>query len=221
MSAFLGPIHYWLFNKIQIVEEREQLLKKAFAQNWPAEAEEISQKVEARYGPPYGEAALEEIIGDAPIHQWLSAAIEQTETREAAYLAYFLDKYGKQALETTQVAYQEHGYIVGQQAQEDPRVKAQDPQSFYMLLLNYLLDGMPCDHVTETKAQNSQFEVKHVACLHEAYWKAGGAPFAAMCGLRALWVEAFARGVSEKVQHELSSAIARGDKFCLDVYRFK
>lgn len=221
MSAFLGPIHYWLFNKIQLVEEREQYLRKAFAGNWPAEAKEVARKLEATYGPPFGGEPLEALIGDAPIHQWLSSAIEQAETREAAYIAYFLDKYGDRALEAATKAYQEHGAAVGKLAQEDPRVKAQDPQSFSMLLFNYLLDGMPCDHVTETKGQNSQFEVKHVACLHEGYWQAAGAPFATMCQLRSLWVDAFGRGVSEKVQHELTSAIARGDKFCLDVYRFK
>lgn len=221
MSAFLGPIHHWLFNKILIVEEREQYLQKVFAKEWPAEAQEVARKLEVTYGVPLGEMPLEELINDTPIHQWLSTAIEKTETREAAYIAYFLDKYGDRALELAQGAYQKHGSAVGIRAQEDPRVQPHDPKSLYMLLFNSLLDGMPCDHVTETLANNGTFEVKHVACLHEGYWKTAGAPFAVMCRLRSLWVDAFAQGVSENVRHELSAALARGDKCCLDVYRFK
>ena len=45
MSLYLGPIHYWLYHKIRILVEREQLLWEAAAHIYADMAEEGREMV--------------------------------------------------------------------------------------------------------------------------------------------------------------------------------
>ena len=76
MSAFLGPIHFWLYNKIGKQEE----LTKAIAAYAEEKAWIENQKKYTKDLP-----ALEDVIDESNIHGWLQGQIHDTETRYGSY----------------------------------------------------------------------------------------------------------------------------------------
>ena len=71
MSAFLGPIHYWLYNKIQLQEKlTAQFAQMAVNNKWIAG--DIYSKVDER--------PLDELIDESNIHGWLQTRISDAET---------------------------------------------------------------------------------------------------------------------------------------------
>lgn len=68
MSAFLGPIHFWLYNKIQFQESLiDELVRVATAQGWSDE--DLADKYCSK-----DRRKLDEVIDEANIHGWLSPA---------------------------------------------------------------------------------------------------------------------------------------------------
>ena len=69
MSAFLGKIHYWLYNKVLWHEElSEEILKYAASKG--VSVEEIKAEVYSKYGEP-DLSPLEDVIDQGNIHGWL------------------------------------------------------------------------------------------------------------------------------------------------------
>ena len=79
MSAFLGPVHYWLYRKIQY---QEQLNQKILKRICPQLNEIVAQECGT-----IQDGSLEEIIDHQAIHQWLSMELMIVEKRFA-----FIDK---------------------------------------------------------------------------------------------------------------------------------
>ena len=217
MSAFLGPIHHWLFNKIRLVEEREKALATALTEKFGDEVNTLSEAGRAKYGDYYDETALEEMIGEEPIHTYLAGAIEKVETREAALIAAITEKFGEDAKARILELAQANGKKVGEAEKEE--VDADSADDIYRAVKNTFLDGMPCDHVTDVK-QTSEKEVAeiHSDCLHRAYWQSGGADDAFMCEYLGRWLDGFVQGVGVGT-HTRGSTIMSGANICEDVYK--
>ncbi len=221
MSTFLGPIHYWLFQKIRNVEDREEALIKAFSERFGNGVKEIVEKVRGRYGVPFDNTPLENLIGDAAIHYWLQSAIEKAETREAALLKGFLDTFGQDGRDLAlEVAFQ-HGRKIGEAAIEQGQNQGEGIESVYNLIKNTFLDGMPCDHVTEAETPSPDLLVeKHTACLHKGYWEAAGIDGRFMCSYLERWI----RGVCSadpRIEYRRVKSLVGGDDCCEDHYRIK
>ena len=75
MSAFLGPIHFWLYNKIGNQEKLTKEIADLAVQNGWIEDEACFIKTL----PP-----LETVIDEGNIHGWLQAQISDAETRYAS-----------------------------------------------------------------------------------------------------------------------------------------
>lgn len=74
MSAFLGTIHFWLYNKIGKQEELTKAIASMAAGNgW------ISDRTAYIRDLP----ALEDVIDESNIHGWLQDQIHDAETRYA------------------------------------------------------------------------------------------------------------------------------------------
>ena len=74
MSAFLGPIHFWLYNKIGNQELLTKEIAALAAENsWIPDADSYTKTL-----PP-----LETVIDEGNIHGWLQAQITDAETRYA------------------------------------------------------------------------------------------------------------------------------------------
>src|SRR3712207_5081431 len=95
MSAFLGPIHYWLYNKIQLQEEMIcKIVDLAEEKQWISEGELRKKYVHAE------KRDLEDLIDTDNIHGWLQGQITDAETRYAALVSQLLkdDPARKEAL---------------------------------------------------------------------------------------------------------------------------
>ena len=68
MSAFLGHIHYWLYNKIRRVIEREQLIYEKAEAMCGTTAEELREQVWQSFGEPLADVDLIDVIDQSNIH---------------------------------------------------------------------------------------------------------------------------------------------------------
>ena len=92
MSAFLGHIHYWLYRKIQLLVERENLILEKTTKVVDDLAEELHSISVDTYGEPINPSIpLENIIDHNNIHGWLSNQINIASVREAAFIKDMLD----------------------------------------------------------------------------------------------------------------------------------
>jgi len=80
MSAFLGPIHYWMYEKIKNVMMRETAIFSAFYEKYGKEIESVCGKTKQEMDTKDIETPLDQLIGDSPIHGWLANRIKEIET---------------------------------------------------------------------------------------------------------------------------------------------
>jgi hypothetical protein len=219
MSAFLGPIHYWLFKKINLVEDRERKLVFTFTEKYGDGVEEIAADNRAKYGEYYDETPLEELVGDAAIHEFLSMEIAKVETREAALLTTLISKYGDEAKILAITTAKEHGKDFGEAQTAEAETEDVTADDVYKAVKNTFLDGMPCDHVVEVKENtNTQLVEMHTECLHLNYWKTAGADAETMCSYLGSWTNGIVTGLGVGATHSRGMTIAKGDSHCEDTY---
>lgn len=161
MSVFLGPIHHWLYHKIQLQEELIQSILEAAGQNnWDCVTTET---LDAGCGM-IDSRPLEEIIDPRNIHGWLQLKIEIVESRLAFLVTDLLQKKKATRSDLEQIAYH-----FGQQ---HPVVSILDPSRAYQELGDRLIDGMPCDHVNVIKEQaENRLAWQQTKCVHHQYWE--------------------------------------------------
>ncbi|MBI5559801.1 MAG: L-2-amino-thiazoline-4-carboxylic acid hydrolase [Deltaproteobacteria bacterium] len=220
MSTFLGPIHHWLFNKIKIVEDREKALLDAFAKRYGDKPERLNKELQKKYAPWFDDTPLDNLIGDHPIHAWLSAAIEKVETREAAFMKALIDNYGKEAEGLSLEVSYLHGRKNGKKATEEYLSEDPTPEDIYKILKNFFLDGMQCDHIVEVDQHSDRVIVeKHTDCLHRTYWRNAGMPEGFMCDYILKWMDGFVAAFSGRIRHLRQKSISKGDTHCEDVFK--
>lgn len=163
MSAFLGPIHYWLYNKITLQDNMaEAILElnennnyvKGLRQETDAECDVIEKK------------PLEEMIDETNIHGWLQHKVNIVERR----LAFAVTKI----LQADATAYEKIErviYNLGIQMYDESKDSFESAKQVYQKLNDMLLDGMPCDHVNEmVSASSDEVVYQRTMCIHETYW---------------------------------------------------
>ena len=158
MSAFLGPIHFWLYNKIKFQED----LIRDLAETFPDACDAQSYVVELQ--------PLEEACDITNIHGWLQSRITDAETRYAELVTNLL-KEDSSRLE----ALKKSAYTVGSRMKTSPSADAID---CYKALDDAFLNGMPCERVTvitEKNAENVLYTEEQR--IHDDVWiDAGGDP---------------------------------------------
>jgi hypothetical protein len=200
MSAFLGPIHHWLFNKIRLHEELEERLVELYTAKYGSEISEIAKEAEARYGEPLSRRPLEDQIDLANIHQWLNTTIGTTETRLAYILGQVFRKHNDEAVEIGLSEYKKQGSECGADAR-DKGMTNNAPQ-IYKAINDYLLEGMPCDRVNfVTHNSDDKVEWKTTECLHRGYWKEADADIETLYKLRFVWTEAFVNSSNSEFKY--------------------
>ena len=190
MSRFLGPIHYWLFNKIKLYEELEaQIINNIHGQldlEITVESENFNQKI----GNPIPHKPLEELIDTNDIHGWLQNKISVAETRQAAIITHIINKYENKGMELIKEAYKQHGVDCGKDAQAQYDVTS--APELYKALNNFILDGMPCDNVNNiTINQEDRLQWKVLNCLHKGYWMNVNGDIDVLYELREIWISNF------------------------------
>jgi hypothetical protein len=164
MSAFLGPIHYWLYRKIQLQESLSEVILSTIS------SEDDRTALENKLNTVYGiveRRPLEQVIDNGNIHGWLQGQIGIAEKRFAAAVTEILQNDPTKIQMLKQAAYQ--------MGQQNPLPASSDAQVVYRALNDVLLEGMPCDHVNEILEQSEQHVLWHQTVdLHLPFWDAVG-----------------------------------------------
>lgn len=212
MSAFIGPIHYWLYGKIRLVSQREAMIYNKVKSTCGAVAEELQEQVWQTYGAPLPDTDLSELIDHTNIHGWLQRQINLVESREAAFIKELLGVCGDTAKEQIGQAFSEHGRISGQAAKELGKYDLDNAPGIYKALNDFYLNGMPCDQadmlvLTETDRVVWESGV----CLHEQNWKRAGISPKIMVKFYQLWLESFIKSVNADYAYKQLAARETGE----------
>jgi len=199
MSLVLGHIHYWLYDQIKVVEDREVELVDAFKEKYGQDVEGIVSKVRAEYGELKGDTPLEDLIGESHIHPWLEGAISTAQSREAALVRELQDNYDDQELLVD--TYRQNGATVAQEGLKE--IKSNDLRTAFELLKNTLVERMPCDRLSAVvKSEEDIIVWRHDIKLHIEFWKKAEAPVELMHKLYSNWIESFITTVNPEIKHE-------------------
>ncbi|MBZ9609731.1 hypothetical protein G9F73_018375 [Clostridium estertheticum] len=197
MSAFLAPIHTWLFSKILLAEDLETNLRKVYIDEYGDNAKDVAQK-SAAYGSPIDTTKnIEDIIDVSNIHGWLQDKIGKVETRTAFIITEMIKNYGEEAEVIAKACFAKQGKTVG----ETLKVKEMQgrPEEVFNALNNYLLEGMPCDRVMRViKSENDIFEWETTSCIHKNYWEMVNGDVNIFYMLRHVWIKAFIENSNEE-----------------------
>ena len=156
MSAFLGPIHFWLFNKIRIQNELTNTIIEKTA------GEGIAAKLDEKY-PRLEEGELADFIDEGNIHGWLQQRVSLVENR-FAYAAALIAGGDEKKMEEILAA----AFEFGKTKQLEPGSTLEEA---YRALDGILLNGMPCDHVNIMVEANVEHIIwRQVTDIHADYW---------------------------------------------------
>lgn len=200
MSAFLGHIHYWLYKKIQLLVERENLILEKTRRIVDDLADELHEVSVDTYGAPIDTATpLEDIIDHNNIHGWLSGQINVASVREAAFIKDMLDtNSGDDAVLVVAAildAFAVQGKACGTVAKES--LEDISAPSIYNALQNFYVNGMPCDggdQIIEDNAHTFTWVGDHK--LQSPYWRTAGVDPQFMQLAYQTWFEAFVKEVA-------------------------
>lgn len=159
MSAFLGPIHFWLYNKIKIQNDIvEDILVLSENNNL-----NIKKSLYETYGD--GELKpLEEVIDTGNIHGWLQNQISKVEYKLAFAVTELL-KSNIEKVENIKKVFENNG------EKHSPLNNGSTVEEAFKAINDTLLDGMPCDHVNAVVSQDEKAAVwKRYECVHSKFW---------------------------------------------------
>lgn len=213
MSLFLAPIHHWLFNKIRLVEQREELTFQLLEGNYSEQMREIRSEVWQNYPEPWPAGKdLAELIDTSNIHGWLSGRVADAEMREAAVVKKAVALLGDEAKQLITQAFIDHGSQCGVNAREKGKYQLDTAEGIYRALNDYLLNGMPCDqsHFVEKSVEEEYIWVSDV-CLPERSWNRVAISPKLMNELYQKWVKAFVEAANAKYTYKKLASIVLGD----------
>ncbi|MGV8981210.1 hypothetical protein [Clostridium sp.] len=197
MSAFLAPIHTWLFSKILLAEELEKRLKEVYIDKYGELAKDVNDKALA-YGSPIDTTKnIEDIIDKSNIHGWLQDKISKAETRTAFIITEMIKEYGEAAKAIAMSCFMEQGKTIGENLKTSEMPGS--PEELFNALNIYLLEGMPCDRVTRMiKSENNILEWETTSCIHKKYWEIVNGDVNVFYNLRHNWIKAFVENSNDK-----------------------
>lgn len=210
MSAFLAPIHTWVFSKILLAEDLELDLKKVYIDKYGVNAKDIAQK-SVIYGSPIDITKnIEDIIDVSNIHGWLQDKIQKVETRTAFIITEMIKRNGEEAEVIAEKCFIKQGKTVG----ETSKVKEMpgSPEEIFNAINNYLLEGMPCDRVTRPiKSENDIFEWETTSCIHKSYWETVNGDVNIFYNLRHEWSKAFIENSNGEYTYNFIKSLEHND----------
>lgn len=168
MSAFLGPIHYWLYKKIRFQEQITRYIQEQCGRE--GNISEVIAAMDEQCGRlPDGDLA--DLIDGTNIHGWLQSQLHIVESR-FAYLVTNLLHGGVADEERVREI------VRGAGEREQPVAPGSSPAEAYEDVDALLLNGMPCDRINMIAAEDDDSIVWELASdIHGSYWEqAGGRP---------------------------------------------
>lgn len=150
MSMSIGPIHYWLYKKIDNQEELTAFIAEEARKNgWISDTSAYTKEL----------PALESVIDERNIHGWLQGQIADAEKRYASLISATDDHMD--ILKRTAFAF-------GKQHQVPSGANAEE---IYQYFEDFFLNGMPCDRVNEvTEQAEDKVSWQMNQDIHAEYW---------------------------------------------------
>ena len=182
MSAFLGKIHYWLYNKILLQEKLlEEIATAVEKKNKDISA--IFNESESTFGKAV-KGELEEIIEHQNIHGWLSECIRSVEGR----LAFTVTSLMKRELickeELIDLFYEDAKKRGDAQLQ-----RMSTAEACFDLIFDYMLEGMPCDRVNQIiSSTEDEISWQTTRDIHKEFWDCVGGDIAIYHEIRTAWI---------------------------------
>lgn len=161
MSAFLGPIHTWLYNKIKFQDELTKAILKMVADKGYGEAALL--KLADSCGV-LEEGELADIIDESNIHGWLQERVTVVENRLAFVVTAVLEGHPERIKDISDAVYN-----FGKKHEGENNLSVKEA---FVHLENTLLNGMPCDRVNTIVNETEEAIVwAQNVDIHEPYWK--------------------------------------------------
>lgn len=184
MSAFLGPIHYWVYNKI-LVGENIQKEVLEFAKNRGINVDSIKSKAYEKYGEP-DYSNLEDVIDEGNIHGWLQGRIDSLEYRLASIVTDILKENIK--IEEIKEVFKSNGKEVFENIED----KSLSADGLFKVIFDNLVEGMPCDRVNLVEEESDEKVVWiTTTCVHKRFWDAVDGDVNNYYILKDGWIEGF------------------------------
>jgi hypothetical protein len=201
MSAFLGPIHMWLYNQIQIVEEREAEIVDQFSQKYSAEkVDDLIFPYRHQYGELKEDKPLAELIAGSDIHPWLEAAISSAQSREAAVVAALMDEFNDQELLLS--IYAEQAEELAEKAKVRDDVDEFNLNDAFEIINEHFVERMPCDRLSGAVKEDGKIIWKHQSRLHQEFWQQTEVELELMHQLYAQWLQVFTENLNPELAHK-------------------
>ncbi|AKA70696.1 hypothetical protein [Clostridium scatologenes] len=193
MSLFLGKIHYWLFDKIKWFEGLEsEIVNFAEAKNLPVD--NWKEEIYKNFGYPIEDKPLEDMIDTSNIHGWLQDKISKAEGRHAAWITKILSSSQEYKEDLINI-FEKQGNELGIKYREN--MIPNTPEEIYNIINDFILEGMPCDRVSEELENNSELYMwKTNLCLHSKYWDSVHGDVNNFYILRDVWIESFVKALN-------------------------
>lgn len=190
MSKFLAPIHTTMLDKIKTQEQLEVAIALELTAIKGEEFSDLWNTILIKYGSILENKPIEELIDLGNIHGWLQDKITRAELRQAAIITEVINKYGMELMPKIESVFLDHSTEKAREA--DDTYELDSPETMFLALNKYILEGMPCDNASSVKAKSAT-EINWVAgrCLHKKYWDEVGGDVENFYNLRNLWVKTF------------------------------
>lgn len=186
MSAFLGPIHFMMYNKIQM---QNNLLDEIIAYMQDNNIiPDLSSKLKEKYGENEREE-LESVIDLNAIHAWLNNQVNIAESRLAYTVKLIIEK-DKSLMDKIGELFYSNGMEKRLECAEIIVVE----ELFKMLNIT-LLDGMPCDNgimIQNDDGSEIMWEVNLE--VHKPYYDKENIDVEYFFNLRDKWLQGFFAG---------------------------
>jgi hypothetical protein len=201
MSAFLGPIHMWLYNQIQIVEKREAEIVDKFSKKYSdTEVHNLIFPYRHQYGELKEDKPLAELIAGGDIHPWLESAIDSAQSREAAVVANLMDKYDDQKLLFD--IYSTQAKKLAVKAKIRDNVEEFNLEEAFEIINEHFVERMPCDRLSGAVKDEGKIIWKHTSQLHQEFWQQTDVELELMHKLYAKWLSVFSNNLNDSISHK-------------------
>ena len=152
MSAFLGPIHFWLYNKIGKQEELTKAIA-AYAERtgWIQEQKKYTKEL----------PSLESVIDESNIHGWLQGQIHDAEIRYANLIGSIMNGERSEVIKKTAFDF----------GKENAIAPSASPAEAYKAFEDFFVNGMPCDRVNVIVSESDEELIWQMTQdIHAQYW---------------------------------------------------
>ncbi len=203
MSQFLGPIHHLMWERIKLVNDRDNYIGQRVVEEIGSEAEEIVEKARQEHGFSWDEKPLEEQVGDESIHAFLQDKVDRVEISEAAIVGSIDREYGEKGREALANIYYGHGREFGSRLMEEAGMEIDDLEGIQEILDTYVLEGMPCDGGVSSRVdKKGNLIFSRPVGLHSFYWEKVNVTPSLMVDLGGKWIKGLINSINSKLTFE-------------------